>query len=188
MKDTDHGRIATGENAQDAALGSAIVTRSAACETGAHRGPRDVALRCEFHQHLIAVHGRTDGRRRNEDVAVDRRPLAGVGDDEAVAVAVHDEAARNQVLTGRGMFGQGVAVATGFDQASALDQRLQALGKLLALFAAQTHLADELLVSGGVVRLTFEVPQNGLIGEHGCFDAHNKNKARRPGSAGGVSV
>ena len=122
-------------------------------------------LAAKFHQHLVAVHGRTDGLRADEDVAVDRAALARVGDDEAVAVAMHGQASGDQVLTGGGMLGEGVAVAAGFDQPPALHQRLQAFGELLPLVAAQAHLADELLVSGRAVRLAFDVAQDGLVSD-----------------------
>ena len=89
-----------------------------------------------------------------------------IGNDEAVAVAMHGQASGDQVLVGGGVLGQGVAVAAGLDQPAALDQRLQALGKLLPLAAAQAHLADELLESGRVVRLAFDVAQDGLVSEH----------------------
>ncbi len=93
-------------------------------------------------------------------------PLSGIRDHEAVPVAMHGEAPGDQVLASGSVFGESVAVAPGRDQASALHQRLQALGELAAIIAAQIHLADKLLVSGGVVRLPFNVPQNGLVGEH----------------------
>ena len=51
----------------------------------------------------------------------------------------------------------GVMVAAGLDQASALDQRFQALGQLPPVFSPQAHLADELLVPRRVVWLAFDV-------------------------------
>ena len=104
---------------------------------------------------------------------------SGIGDHETVAVAMHRQAAGDQVLARGGMFRQGVAVAPGLDQPSALHQRLQSFGELLPLLAAQIHLADELLVAGGVVRLAFDVPQDGLIGEHEISMRHPQNTASR---------
>ena len=82
-----------------------------------HRQSRPV-LTGELDQHLIAMHRRADGRRRNEDVAGDRQALSGIGDDEAVAVAMHGEPAGDEVLASSGVFGQGVAIAPGLDQAT----------------------------------------------------------------------
>ena len=50
MEGANHGGITAGEHAQDAAFGAAVVL-----------------LAAEFDQHLVAVHGRADGVRRNED-------------------------------------------------------------------------------------------------------------------------
>ena len=149
MEGADDGGIAAAEHAQDAAFGAAVVL-----------------LAAQLDQHLVAVHGRADGLRVDEDVAADRAALAGVGNDEAVAVAMHGQASGDEVLTGGGVLGESVAVAAGLDQASAFDQRLQAFGELLALVAAQAHLADELLESGRAVRLAFDVAQDGLVSEH----------------------
>ncbi len=65
-----------------------------------------------------------------------------------------------------GVLGQSVAVASGFDQPPALDQRLQAVGELLPLVATQGHLTDELLESSRAVRLAFDVAENGGVSEH----------------------
>ena len=61
----------------------------------------------------------------------------------------------------------GETIATGLEEGLAGDQLAKTLGELLALVAAQTHLAYQLLVTGGAVGLTFDVPQNGLIIKHG---------------------
>ncbi len=93
----------------------------------------------------------------DEDIAFQGAALGGVRHDEAVAVAMHAEAAGDEVLAGGGVLGQGVTVAAGLDEATALDQRFEALGKLLTLFTPQAHLAHELFVSGRVVWLAFDV-------------------------------
>ena len=141
------------EHAQDAAFGAAVVV-----------------LATKLDQHLVAVHGRADGLRVDEDVAADRAALPGIGDDEAVAVAMHGQASGDQVLLSGGVLREGIAIASGFDQAPAVDQRLQALGELLALAASQGHLADELLESRRAVRLAFDVAQDGLVSEHVKID------------------
>ncbi len=56
MEYADDRRVSAGQHAQDSAFGAAVV-----------------ALAAEFHQHLVAVHGGADGRRRNEDVAFNGR-------------------------------------------------------------------------------------------------------------------
>ena len=96
----------------------------------------------------------------------DGAALPGVGDDEAVAVAVHGQASGDEVLVSGGVLGEGVAVARGFHQAAAFDQRLQPVGELLPLLAAQGHLADELLESGRAVRLAFDVAEDGGVSNH----------------------
>ncbi len=101
MECPDNGRIAAREHAQDASFGTAIV------------GPR--ALAREFHENLIAMHCRADGRRRDKDIARDRRSLSRVRDDEAIAVAVHGQPPGDQVLASGGVLGQRVAVAARFD-------------------------------------------------------------------------
>ena len=80
---------------------------------------------------------------------------------------MHGEAAGDEVLAGGGVLGQRIAVAAGLDQAAALDQRCNPAGELPAILATQVELADELLVAGRVVRLAFDVAQDGLVGEHG---------------------
>src|ERR1035438_8661439 len=85
MKGAHDGGVTTCQHAQDAPLGTAVVTHPSTRKTGARWGPRSIALASQFHQHLIAMHGRTDGLRVDVDVAAERAALAGVGDDEAVA-------------------------------------------------------------------------------------------------------
>ncbi len=112
------------------------------------------------------MHGRADGRRRDKHVAFDGRPLIGIGDDEAVAVAVHGQAAGDEVLTGGGVLGQSVAVAAGFDELGTLHQGAQTLGELVSLLPAESHLTDKLFVARRMVGLALDVLENGLIGKH----------------------
>ena len=140
MKSADNSGIAAGEHAQDAPLGTAVV-----------------ALASQFHQHMVAMHGRTDGLRVDVNVASESAALTGVRDDETVAVAVHRQASGEEVLISGRMFRQGVTVASGLDQARAFHERLQPFGELLPLAAAQAHLADELLEPRRAVRLALDV-------------------------------
>jgi hypothetical protein len=57
-----------------------------------------------FDEHAIAVHRRSDGVRGNEDIAGEARFQAGIErvgfrDDEAVAVAMHGEAADEEIVS-----------------------------------------------------------------------------------------
>ena len=65
-----------------------------------------------------------------------------------------------------GVFRQGEAVAAGFNQASTVDQPLEAFGQLLALASPQAHLANQLFVSCGAMRLPLDVAQDGLVANH----------------------
>src|ERR1039458_9240422 len=115
MKGAHDGRVTPRQHAQDAPLGTTVVTHPSTRKTGARWGPRSFALASQFHQHLIAMHGRTNGLRVDVDVAAEGAALAGVGDDEAVTVAVHGQASRDQVLMSGRMVRQGVTVASGVD-------------------------------------------------------------------------
>src|SRR5581483_9765885 len=112
-------RVPTRQHSEDPALGSSVFL-----------------LSTQLHQYLVAVHGRSNCRRRNENVAFDRAPLPGIWDDEAIAVAVHREASGDEVLVDSGVFGKRVTVTPGFDQACALDQSLKPFRKLLAFLTA----------------------------------------------------
>src|ERR1019366_2140811 len=87
VEDADHGGMGTREGAEDAAFGAAI---------GADG--RD------FDQDAVAVHGGSDGGRRNEDIAgkaslqisIER---IGFGNDKAETVAMHGQAADKRVAT-----------------------------------------------------------------------------------------
>ena len=113
----------------------------------------------------------------------DGPPLVGIGDYEAVAVAMHGQTAGDQVLLCGGVFRQSVAVAPGLDQAGALHQSLQSFGELLPLLAAQVHLTNQLLVASRVVRLALDMPQDSLIGEHEVSTRHPQNTASRHDTA-----
>ena len=149
VKGANHRGIAPAEHPQDAAFSAPVLL-----------------LATEFDQHLVAMHGAANGLRVDVDVAADGAALPRVGNDEAVTVAVHGQAPGDQVLMRGGMLGQGVAVASSFHQAPALDQGVQPVGKLLPLVATQGHLTDELLEPGRAVRLAFDVAEDGGVSEH----------------------
>src|SRR5450755_2672390 len=102
----------------------------------------------------------------NVDIAAYGAALVGIGNNEAVPITMHGEASGDQVLASSSVLGQGVAVAPGFNQASAFHQRLQSFCQLLTLLSPQVHLADQLLVARRAMRLPFNLPQDGLIGKH----------------------
>jgi hypothetical protein len=96
-------------------------------------------------QDLVAVHRRADLMRGDEDVACEFGfQLAyrlGIGDDEAESVAVHAQASSNEVLVGGGL-GELVAVRVDGDEFASLDQLLEMIVQLAALFAVQAQFAD----------------------------------------------
>ncbi len=99
----DHRGMRAAGDAGDTSLGAAIVS---------HRPDLD--------QHAIAVHGRADGGRGDVDVAGDLLFHVGaLGDDKAVAVAVHRQPSRDQVPPGGGAR-QGVDAALDLDQLAAV--------------------------------------------------------------------
>src|SRR5215471_19324864 len=65
------------------------------------------ADRAEFHQHFISMHGIADVWRWHKDVALQLAfgagwQRVGIRGDKAVAIAMHLQAAHNQVLAGGG--------------------------------------------------------------------------------------
>src|SRR6185312_8669475 len=106
MENADYGFLLALHDADDPAFSPAIVADTA-----------------HLHQHLITVHGVADFWRRNKDIAL--QLALGTGgqrpwfwDDEAVAIAVHPQAANDQVLIGGGgrqaptLFADGDELAT----------------------------------------------------------------------------
>ncbi len=90
VEDADDGRMRAREGADDAAFGAAI-----AADGG------------DFDEDTVAVHGGSDGVRRNEDIAGEvglkiRIERSGFGDDEAEAVAMHGQAADEKVAWHQG--------------------------------------------------------------------------------------
>ena len=149
MKRSNHGWIAAGKHAEDFPFDAAIFL-----------------LAAQFDEHLVAVHRRADSRRRNEDVALDCAALPGVRDDETVTVAVHRETPGDEILPGCGMRGERISVSGGLDKLRALHQGPEAIGELLTLLATQRHLAYQLLIAGGLMRLAFDVLEDRFVGQH----------------------
>ncbi len=90
--------------------------------------------------------------------------VGGLGDDEAIAVAVHAQASQHQVAAGG--LGDGVAVAGHFHQLAALDQPIQMLAQFPALVPVDSQLAHQLLEAGRLLRLAFDVVQDDAVGKH----------------------
>jgi len=85
MEFADHGGMGARQGADDTAFGAAI---------GADGG--------DFDQDAVAMHGRSNGGRRNEDIAGEASLQMGIerisfGNYEAEAVAMHGQAADERV-------------------------------------------------------------------------------------------
>ena len=109
VEEADYGGMGAMERAHDATLGATIGTNSG-----------------DFDQHAIAVHRRTDGRRRDENISGQASlqafiEQARVGYDKAEAVAMHAQAAHDQVLVGCGL-GNCIAIGIYLDQLFAAHQ------------------------------------------------------------------
>src|SRR2546429_6054695 len=86
VEEADHGGMGAMERAHDATLSAPVGTNSG-----------------NLDQHAIAVHGRTNRRRRNENISAEPGfqafiERAGIGYHKAKAVAVHAQLAHDQVL------------------------------------------------------------------------------------------
>jgi hypothetical protein len=114
----------------------------------------DAAQTLDFCENVIAVHGVLDGVARDEDVAVKLR-YGGIGDDEAVAVVVKNEAAF-YFIAARERRGLGVArgfagrfLAGGVPFGFAVRESVSAAGQFLdgaALFQFGKHLEERAIV------------------------------------------
>src|SRR5579864_8734135 len=169
VEGADHGGMGASQHAQDSAFGAAI---------GANGG--------NFHQHAIAVHGRTDGARRNVDVAADALPhFIVLRDHKTVTVAVHGQASGQGVLAFRSLRNR-VTVPIGLHQFAARHQLPQAFRQLTAVIAAHSQLADQLLIAGRVPRLALNFLQNGRVGKHGhgALEEAPAEPVRRPQALG----
>ncbi len=126
--------------------------------------------RGNLNQHAIPVHRRSRGMWRNKNIASQpcfytRVERSSVRNHEAESVAVHAQPA-NQRVAPRFCLRNGVAALVDLEQLALFDQRVQPVGKLAALVAFRSQLAQQLLVSCRFFRLAFDVAKDGGIGKH----------------------
>jgi hypothetical protein len=134
----DDGGMRAGDDAEDAAFGAA--------------GAWGAAEAGNFGDDVVAVHGVFDEITRDEQIAIEVRDCD-VGDDEAVAVLVEDEAAFNFVagkdfvlweIVG-GWLGRGPGLCGGLLRAGSLAKQEAAVGEFFneaALFELGEHLEE----------------------------------------------
>ena len=104
-------------------------------------GPAVGAGASDAYQNAVAVHGVVGGAGGNEDVAAQALTRE-IGNQEAVAIAVHLEAAGSEFA---GLAGGDVLPAAQFDQVAARGEARQRALKFLARRAARPQLANQLL-------------------------------------------
>ena len=128
MEEANHGGMGAMKRAHDATLSASVGTNSG-----------------DLDQHAIAVHGRTNRRRRNENISAEPGfqafiERAGIGYHKAKAVAVHAQLAHDQVLAGGGLRNC-IAIGIHLDQLLAAHHLLQAFGKLAPGVTVDSHFA-----------------------------------------------
>jgi len=153
VKRTDDGGVRAIDGADDSAFGATVRTNG-----------RD------FDKHAVTVHGGTDERRRDENVTSELllEPFVErfrIGQNEAIAIAVHAEAADDHVLAGRDSR-QRVAVGVRLDELPSRNEVLKFLVERSTLVAVETEFADELLESGGTLGLAGDELEDGGVGAH----------------------
>ena len=153
MEDADDAFLLAFSDAEDAAFTFAVGADAA-----------------EFDQHLVTVHGVADFRRRNKDVSEElaagaRRERVGFRGDEAVAVAMHVEAADDEVLR-RGGGRESPALFADGDEFLLAGKVAQELLDGAAVFAADAEVVEDLLVAGDVARLLGDVAEDFVCGDH----------------------
>ena len=153
MEDADDAFLLTLSDAEDAAFTFAVGTDAT-----------------EFDQHLVTVHGVANFRRRNEDITEElatsaRRERIGFGLDEAVAVAVHVQAADDYVLRGRGGRESPALFANGHELLLA-GEVTQKLFDRAPVFASDAEVVEDLFVAGDVARLLGDVTEDFVCGDH----------------------
>jgi hypothetical protein len=127
----DHRWMGAAQHLDDLAVGAAV-----------RLDPRDAD------HHAVAVHRLLGGVGRDENVA--RESLDGtLGNQEAVAIAMHLEAADRELARARG---DGVMAGTQFDEVAAGGEPGQRRLELFALAPAGPGLADELFEVGAGMR------------------------------------
>src|SRR5262249_27275751 len=90
---------------------------------------------------------------------------AGLGYDEAVAVAVHAQAANDQVLVGR-RSGQAPALLANGDELAPVGHFAEKALQVAAVTAFDAQVVDELLEAGNVLGLAGDVMEDLLFGKH----------------------
>ena len=115
MKNSDDGTVGTCHRADDAALGAALGTEGD-----------------NLHQHLVAMHGRTHGGRRNKYISRELCLEAfvkrgGIGGNESEAIAMHAQSSDYSVLACAGLRNR-VAIRIELNQLTTASQTLQTLG------------------------------------------------------------
>ncbi len=153
MKDADDGFLFALHHADDPAFGFAVMPEFA-----------------HLHQHLVAVHGVADLRRRNKDVPLELaldagREGAGFGDDEAVAVTMHTQAADDEVLIAGGGRETPALLADG-DELAAAGKVAQKLLQAAAVPAFESQIMDKLFKARHVLGLFGDVMENLLFRQH----------------------
>jgi hypothetical protein len=117
-------------------------------------------------QNLITVHGLAGIKGRDEDIALEALANFSIyGADEAEAVTMHGEGSDEEIAID-GRRGDSVAVAGDEDEFAAHHEISQERFQCLALAATQGELADELLVSGGMLGLVFDVLEQIAFRDH----------------------
>ena len=166
MKDADDGGVAALKDADDAAHAAAVGFG-----------------RLHFDEHLVALHGAVDLVGRNKNIFATGR-LAGVGTDEAVAVAMEVEAAGGEVVAGADGSGNAPVLAIELDEGAAGGQAGELLEEQAALHsAAQRELADQLLVAGFLAGGAGDPRKEFLVG-HSSRVGHERRRGRGTEDAG----
>src|SRR5258708_2348718 len=150
MEDADDGFLLALHDADDPAFSFAIVAEPA-----------------HLDQHLVTVHGVADLRRRHKDVTLElalgaRRQRAGLGDDEAVAIALQSQAALDQVMVGGGG-GKAPALLADGDELAAAGHLAEKLLEVTTVAAFEAEVMDKLLEAGHVLGLFGNVMEDLLF-------------------------
>src|SRR5581483_493960 len=150
MKSSHHGRLGAADYANDPALGAAVRPNCG-----------------DFHEHAISVHRGANRGRRNKNVTFQgflqtRINGTGVGDNKAVAVAVHAEPARDHVLAARRL-GRCIPFRIHLNELTAVYQPAQAAREFLAAIPVEPEFANQLFVAGRLFGLALDLLENGGI-------------------------
>jgi hypothetical protein len=114
-------------------------------------------VRGELDQDLVTVHCLAGNGGRDEDVPLEALANFRVhGADEAEAITMHGEVSDEKIAID-GRRSDGVAVAGDENQFAAYHEIGKERFQFLALAASQRELADQLLISGGMLGLVFDV-------------------------------